>query len=107
MPEYLKVVWHHSLPHEPTNLYSEVVGDREVRKVEVYADGRATIASESIETGDTRLSETPMPSLAEIARDPQFTPTRITGKEFEAVWLRAVRGEREDSGYFPRFCSRK
>ena len=39
--KYLFVRWKHPNPEDPTLLYSELNEDRwEVRKVEVYADGR-------------------------------------------------------------------
>lgn len=62
----------------------------ELRKVEVYADGRMGFADAGHETGETRLSEEPLPSLGDIARDPQFEPAEISAAEFEAIWRKAL-----------------
>jgi len=87
MMTYMRVKWKHSLPTEPVLLYSELDGARwELRKIEVFADGRRDFATASEATGGTRLSKEPLPTLDEIARDPQFEPTEITRAEFEEVW---------------------
>ncbi|HRX84826.1 MAG TPA: hypothetical protein P5572_07395 [Phycisphaerae bacterium] len=84
---YIKVRWIHSHPDEPVLLYSELNDDRwEVRKIEVYRDGRRGFASVSDSVGDTRLGQGPVPTLAEIAADPQFEPVAIERAEFEAAW---------------------
>ena len=90
MTDYFKVAWHHQIPEEPTVLYSEVTDGWEVRKVEAYRDGRMDVASGSLQTGTTFLSETPFPAIEEIGRDPQFTPESISRDEFEVVWRQAV-----------------
>lgn len=83
---YLKVTWHHSHPTEPVFLYSELDESRfEQRKVEIFADGSWGYASSSESLGNTRLGEEPVPSLADIASDPQFSPEEIGKEEFEAV----------------------
>jgi hypothetical protein len=85
--KYICVKWIHSIPSEPVLLYSELDSDGwEVRKVEVWADGTKGYASETESSGSTKLSEEPLPSLDEIASDPQFQPTEITNEEFEALW---------------------
>ena len=61
----------------------------EQRKVEIYADGRLDYAGEGKQTGSTQLGLSPIPSLAEIAEDPQFTPRKISREEFETSWQRA------------------
>ena len=84
--KYIKVTWHHSHPTEPVLLYSELDESRfEQRKVEVFADGRWGYASFSESVGTTRLGEAPVPSLAEIAADPQFSSEEIGKDEFETV----------------------
>ena len=41
---YIHVRWLHEHPDEPVDLYSELTGDGwEVRKVEIVADGSATL----------------------------------------------------------------
>lgn len=84
---YIRVKWIHTLRSEPVLMYSEI--DREgweIRKVEVYADGRRGYASKSDAVGGSGLSKEPLPSLEEIAADPQFEPVEIDQAEFERVW---------------------
>ena len=87
--EYIKVKWIHSHPDEPAILYSELDENRwEIRKVEVFADGRVGFAdsTEVTPSTKTKLSLKPLPTIEEIASDPQFQPVSITKDEFEAVW---------------------
>jgi hypothetical protein len=89
--KYVKVRWIHELPDEPVMLYSELTDESwEVRKVEIYADGRATFADDSRSTGSTKLGIEPYPGLIEIAADPQFEPKEISADEFDVVWGRAA-----------------
>ena len=62
----------------------------EVRKVEVYRDGRHEYADRSRSTGTTMLGEKLMPEVKDIDQDPEFSATAITEGEFEAVWRRAA-----------------
>lgn len=90
--EYLKVRWLHQDPHYPILLFSEIGKDRyELRKIEVYADGRLGFAAEELSSGDTALGELPIPSADEIAADPQFVVESTTSTEFEAMWAKAER----------------
>jgi uncharacterized protein DUF6881 len=91
MPRYQQVRWHHDLADEPVLLYSEIDAGFEVRKVEVYRDGRLDYADGSRSTGTTMLGEKLMPGVAEINEDPQFSAAVITAAEFERVWQRATR----------------
>lgn len=89
--KWLKVIWHHAFPNEPLELYSEIDDDRwEVRKVEVFANSLYGFADKTRSTGETRLSETKLPSLEEIAIDPQFQPVEISASDFEKVWITAL-----------------
>jgi hypothetical protein len=91
MTRYLKVLWHHELPDEPVELFSEIDDEGwEVRKVEVYRDGHLDWADGSRSKGTSMLSETRMPGIEEIAVQPEFSPTVIDTGEFEAVWRQAV-----------------
>lgn len=90
MTLYMMVTWHHHFPDEPVFLFSEVEQGREVRKVEVYGDGSRGFADTVSAKGSTQLSETLMPTMDEIAMDPEFTPKLITQEEFEAQWSAAV-----------------
>ncbi|QDU79638.1 hypothetical protein Pla110_13490 [Polystyrenella longa] len=85
--EYLKVEWKHDIEDEPVLLYSELDSHRmELRKVEVYKNGRSDVAEKQRTTGKTKLSIEPLPSLEDIAADSQFIPAEITQREFEAAW---------------------
>ena len=88
---YIRILWRHSSPQEPVELFSELDGQRfEVRKVEVWADGRTGYASQHEEVGGTRLGELPVPSLSEIAADPQFEPHEMTAADFEQHWRKSA-----------------
>jgi hypothetical protein len=87
---YLRVTWRHDLPNEPVELYSELDDDSwEIRKVEIFRDGRIGFADSLHGSETTRLAIEPDPSLEQIAQDPQFVPRAITRQEFEAVWEQA------------------
>jgi len=89
---YLKVKWTHTSPDEPVWLYSEVDDKRwEVRKVEIFADGRMCFADRQRSSGTTGLGQEPLPELADISADPEFEPSVISGQEFEVVWQSANR----------------
>lgn len=71
-------------------LYSELDDQRmEVRKVEVFADGRMDYAGRMGHKGNARLGKVPVPPLDEIAADPEFEPVKINQGEFDAVWAKA------------------
>ena len=92
---YIHVKWLHSHPDEPVELYSEL-DDRawEVRKVEVFRDGRRGYASSTESICSTELGLAPEPPVEEIARDPQFLPQEISREEFERIWDSARRADR-------------
>ena len=87
---YYRVRWIHEFMDEPLDLYSEVDEDGwEQRKVEIFRDGRMGYAEATAHSLSTELSEKVLPSLEEIAADPQFQPSEITQAAFEEVWQRA------------------
>ncbi|MEU7306276.1 hypothetical protein AB0950_38835 [Streptomyces sp. NPDC007189] len=92
MSSFLKVVWHHSHPDEPVLLYSELDSERyEVRKVEVYRDGRRGFADQSRSVGGSMLGEIPAPTVPEFADEPEdFEASEISEAEFESQWSAAV-----------------
>lgn len=58
---YLRVEWTQHNPEMPVEIYSELDEDRwEVRKVEVFADGRVQYSDGVESTGRTDLSELPI-----------------------------------------------
>ena len=64
---YLKVEWKHDIDDEPVMLYSELDDHRmELRKVEIYRDGRADTADRESRSGTTKLSIEPLPPIDEI-----------------------------------------
>jgi hypothetical protein len=92
MTSFLKVVWQHNHPDEPVWLYSELDDQRyEIRKVEVFRDGRRIFAGEGRSVGGSMLGELPAPSIAEFEDEPEeLTASEIRESEFEAEWLAAV-----------------
>lgn len=89
---YIRVKWIHSLPDEPVELWSELDPGRfELRKIEIWADGRVGYAAAKMEVGGTFLGIESVPPLDEIASDPQFRPEEITQSDFEQAWARKVR----------------
>jgi hypothetical protein len=91
MPRYLKVQWHHDFADEPVLLYSDVDdAGSEIRKVEVYRDGRLDWADETRATGTTMLSESVMPSVEEIDDQQEFSAEEISAAEFDSAWDRAT-----------------
>jgi hypothetical protein len=87
--KYTRVVWRHQNPEDPSQLYSELDDLRwELRKLEIFRDGRCGYASAEERAGGTFLGKTPLPELSTIAEDPQFEPFEITKQEFEDMWTR-------------------
>ena len=89
---FMRVRWLHTSSEYPVELWSELDPARnEVRKVEIWADGRVGYASARSEHGGTRLGEIALPTFEEIAADPEFDPQIVTASEFEDCWARNVR----------------
>ncbi|MEF2253427.1 DUF6881 domain-containing protein [Ralstonia solanacearum] len=87
----LLVKWIHAFPLEPVCIYSEMNSDRwETRKVEIYVDRRRGFSDGTNSVGGSMLSTEPLPSLQEIATDPQFVPVEISQDEFEKIWATAL-----------------
>jgi hypothetical protein len=85
--EYLVVGWQHNLPDMPIEMYSELDGQRmEVRKVEVFKGGNLGYASASVPGMQTKIGIEPVPSLYEIASQPEFKPRVSNAAEFEKMW---------------------
>jgi len=85
--EYLHVNWREHSPDAPVDIYSELDDERwEIRKVEVFPDGRLQYADDWESTGKTGLSEVPTPSIEDIAAQDPFTPEEIGQPEFERLW---------------------
>ena len=72
-------------------IYSELDHERwELRKVEIFPDGRMLYADPEVEFEETGLGQMPLPSLEEIAADPEFEPEVISKVEFEKIWAMAT-----------------
>jgi hypothetical protein len=88
---YQRVGWATDNPAMPVEIYSELDAERwEIRKVEVFADGRVQYSDGTDYTGRTGLSENPLSELAEVDADPEFTAAEIDEDAFERIWDRAV-----------------
>jgi hypothetical protein len=86
---YMYVKWVHKDPSAPVHLYSEIGDDSyERRKVEIYKDGRKGFADSSEEKNGTVLGSMPVPSLKEIAAQPEFEPKEISAEEFQKIWMK-------------------
>ncbi|QJP13734.1 hypothetical protein G3545_08725 [Starkeya sp. ORNL1] len=84
---YIKVKWIHDSPEYPILLFSELDAERwEVRKVEMYADGRMDFADGKEQSGNTDLGLVPVPPFEEIASNPIFEPVMMPAEEFEVIW---------------------
>ncbi len=84
---HVRVAWNHDEPDDPITLFSEIDADAwEIRKVEVFRDGRMGFADASESSESARLGLMPVPDLAEIARSPEFRPAEITREEFDQIW---------------------
>ena len=88
---YLRVEWNHKFEDEPIELLSELDSERyEVRKVERFRSGAKAFAGPDGASGTTMLSEKPIPSIEQIAADPQFRAVAISRETFERIWQAAT-----------------
>lgn len=91
---YLKVNWNHAQPDEPTVLYSELDEERmQLRKIDVFPDGRWGFAEAHEEAGGTQLGSVAMPTVEALNADPEYVACEIDRDEFERLWA-ARRGAR-------------
>ncbi|WP_341868998.1 DUF6881 domain-containing protein [Saccharomonospora piscinae] len=80
-------MWSHNLPGEPNWILSELDKDGyEVRKVQIYRDGRCEWTDAQHETSNIGLSEVPFPDVSEISGQPEFDAVGISCQYFENVW---------------------
>jgi hypothetical protein len=79
---------------EPIMLFSELDEERwEVRKVEVFADGRLSYANERGSFGMTKLGDQPVPALEVLAANAEFELAEITRAEFDEIFEKALTAE--------------
>ncbi|MFG2023820.1 DUF6881 domain-containing protein [Streptomyces sp. NPDC048825] len=85
--EYWKVDWLHEFQSEPIRFYSEIGEDGyEVRKVQLYRDGRKLKTDALHESGEIGLSEIPVGSIEDVSSQPEFSACVISREEFEREW---------------------
>lgn len=86
-PSFIQVQWHHQFPDEPMEIWSELNAHREeVRKLEIWSDGRIGYATGTVEIGGSRLGEKPLPPVVDIAASPEFEVKEISRFAFEERW---------------------
>ncbi|HXC53674.1 MAG TPA: hypothetical protein VNU97_00105 [Rhizomicrobium sp.] len=87
--KYLHIKWHKAVGGEPLHLYSELDAERyELRKVEIFGDGRRGFADAKEEVGGTFLGTMAVPALDELAGDPAFEARAISQDDFQRIWLK-------------------
>ncbi|MGW3460107.1 DUF6881 domain-containing protein [Streptomyces olivaceoviridis] len=85
--EYWKVDWAHEVQSKPVRFYSEIGSDGyEVRKIQLYRDGRILKADKFHECTEVGLSEVPVGSIDDVANQPDFAAFSISPEEFERAW---------------------
>jgi hypothetical protein len=93
---HVRVRWLHDFEEEPVLYFSELGDDNyEVRKVQVYRDGRSEWADRSFESATVGLSEIAFPPTRDISSDSAFDAEEITPEEFEKWWTEAREASRE------------
>jgi hypothetical protein len=92
VPTHFVANWDHNDPDDPVRIFEEVGDDgTELRKVEEFRDGRL-VRADSVRDAATSLSSEPMPDIAEIEDQAEFTVEMLTAEQFEDVWVRAADG---------------
>lgn len=72
-------------------LYHEIAeAGREVRRVELFDDGRLRYTQDVDPNAPTSLSLEPLPPVEEIRAQAEFAAMEIEAVAFKAVWDRAV-----------------
>jgi hypothetical protein len=89
--KYIDVKWIHTNQDYPFRLVSELDDNAyEVRKLEFFGDGRIECASNLVCSGDTRLSDEPIPSITDINAQGEFDCVEIDKESFEELWASSV-----------------
>jgi hypothetical protein len=71
----------------------------EQRKVEIYRDGRMGFANKEQEYFGSTLGLAQVPSIEEIAAQPEFEPSAMGREEFETVWNESLKqAQKKDVG---------
>ncbi len=89
---YFYSVWIDAPVDEPREYYDELDADRwSIRCVRKYRDGRFEAYSYASDNWRDVMPEVPMPPLADINAQEQFSAKVISKAEFETVWDQANR----------------
>ena len=84
---HIRVTWRHGHADEPVELFSELDADsREVRKVERFGDGSWGWADANGSSSSTSLGIEPVPPLAEININPEFSGWETSPAKFADFW---------------------
>ncbi len=84
---YQKVAWNHDSPKFPIEILSELDHERyEMRKIELFRDGRINLAGPEGTPSEEYLSENPFPSDEIIAKQPHLKLLPTSKEEFEQLW---------------------
>lgn len=84
---YLVVRWNDAVEDEPCVTYSELDEHRmELRKIDVFPDGRWGFANGCEEIGGSGLGEVPMPAVGELNASSEYEAEVIATEEFERLW---------------------
>lgn len=76
---------------DPLDYYVEFDALRnEIRKVEIYPDGRFGYATQGKHTWGTELGLLPAPPFVEIQKIKGLESRLITAQEFETIWQQAI-----------------
>lgn len=82
-----------SQPTRPLEYYVEFDALRnEIRKVEVYPDGRLGYAKQGKNTPGTELGLLPAPPFVDIQKITGLESRLITAQDFEVIWQKATAG---------------
>src|SRR5262245_10182765 len=90
---YFHGVWIDACEDEPVEYYDELDASRwSIRCVRKYRDGRLEAFSYASDNWRDVMPEAPIPPLATINSNPQFSAREISKPEFENMWKQAKPG---------------
>jgi hypothetical protein len=89
---YFHAVWFNAEADEPVDWYDELDAKRyPLRCVRRYRDGRLEAFSYASDNWRDVMPEGPIPPVAEINSNPEFSAKEISKTEFETMWTEANR----------------
>jgi hypothetical protein len=88
---YHRLIWTHSFPDDPIEIWSEIGGNRaEIRKLELFRDGRTGYANLITSSGGSQLCDQKMLLSGEVEKDADLELLEITKQQFEEMWAEKV-----------------